>query len=151
MSNELQEILKVLDEDAVDDIVKQSRVKEIINNRQQSIDKIPKLKPVKTRKNISKYEFAAVITKLALYLNSIPSLEDYVDVVSYNGFINPSELAYNLLMKGVFDAIVNRLDYEDVSFSQLKINPQWCALLESYFKRNHEALKEFCYDQLLDN
>jgi hypothetical protein len=49
-------------------------------------------------------------------------------------------------MNGKFDAIINRLSYEEVNFSQLKINPLWINLLDNYFKRNHDSLKVNCYD-----
>lgn len=110
------------------------------------VKKIAKKKPVKTRKNMSKYEFAATITKLANYLDTLDSLEQYVDEANINEFVNNSELAYHLLMEGKFDAIINRLSYEEVNFSQLKINPLWISLLDNYYKRNRESLKANCYD-----
>ena len=105
------------------------------------IDKVGKSKPIKSRKNMSKYEFVGVITKLALYLDTLDSLDKYVDAVNIECFINNAELAYHLLNTGVFDAYINRLGYDGVSFSELRINPMWKISLENYFKRSHEALE----------
>ena len=110
------------------------------------IQHVGKLKPIKTRRFMSKFEFAGAITKLAQYLDTLSSLDQYVDAVEINGFINNSELAYKLLMNHVFDIIIDREGYEQVSFSELKINPAWCTSLENYFKRNYESLCKNCYE-----
>lgn len=110
-----------------------------------SIDKVIRLKPVKTRRNMSKFEFAGVITKLAFYLSTLDSLDMYVDDIVIPEFVNNAELAYHLLMNGKFNAIINRLGYEQVSFSELRINPIWKITLENYFNRNRRALYENCY------
>lgn len=148
----IKELLKVIDEtEELNDEIKDKVDKLNIKVQDLKLIKdIPKLKPKLTRSNMSKYEFAATITKLSLYLNTLPSLEHYFNnTMSYNGYINPTEVAYTLLMNGNFDAIIDRLGYEKVSFSQLKINKQWCILLENYFKRNHEALVNLCYKPIL--
>lgn len=110
------------------------------------VKKIAKYKPIKTRKNMSKYELASTITKLANYLSTLDSLEQYVETTNINEFVNNAELAFHLLTEGKFDAVINRLGYEQVNFSQLSINPIWVETLENYFKRNREALRKYCYE-----
>ena len=121
---------------------------EIVSPDSIKITEVKKLKPHISRVNMSKYEFAGVITKLALYLNTLSSIDDYIEEVQVNGFINNSQLAYKLLMNHKFDAILDRLGYEFVSFSELRINPLWCSLLEHYYARSNKSLEEQCYSQL---
>ena len=137
-----------------------SKILEVFENprsndvHSQHIGKIPKLKPVKTRKNMSKFEFAGVITKLANYLSTLDSLDKYVEEVSIPEFINNSELAYKLLLNGTFNAVIDRLGYEQVTFSELKINPLWIKTLDNYYERNREALYNNLYkpyDQALNH
>lgn len=102
--------------------------------------------PVLTRNTISKFEYVAVITKLAKYLHALPTLPAIVDSVltddvKINNIINPSELAWILLRKGVYNPVFDR-GYEKVSFSELTINPTWNNLIEDYFRSQHEAIEK---------
>ena len=109
-------------------------------------------KPRLTRNTISLFEYVAVITKLAKYIHSLPSLPDTVeefaqDSVTINNIINPSELAWILLKKGVYNPIFDR-GYEKVSFSELIINPTWDNLIENYFKSQHAAIQSELLDDM---
>ncbi len=114
-------------------------------------------KPKITRNTISLFEYVAVITKLAKYIHSLPSLPASIEDVlgndtMINNIINPSELAWILLRKGVYNPIFDR-GYEKVSFSELMVNPTWDNLIESYFRTQHAAVQEellndmFVYEQ----
>ena len=102
-------------------------------------------KPVLTRDTISKFEYVAVITKLAKYLHALPSLpsvlRNFDEDVKINTIINPAELAWILLRKGIYNPVFDR-GYEKVSFSELSINPTWDNLIENYFKSQHEAIEK---------
>lgn len=102
-------------------------------------------KPVLTRNTISKFEYVAVITKLAKYLHALPTLpsviNDFSSDLKINNIINPAELAWMLLRKGVYNPVFDR-GYEKVSFSELSINPTWDNLIENYFKSQHEAIEK---------
>lgn len=116
-----------------------SNINEDNINLAENASEIDIYKPKLTRDIMSVYEYAGTITKLAKYLNGLPSLEKYVSDVEIHQLINPAELAFNLLNEGKFDAILDR-GYERVSFSALKINPRWKATVSNYFKAQHDAI-----------
>ena len=143
LCNNDEELKKMPNEEFLNNI-------EMVSPDSVVVTKIKQLKPVISRPNMSKYEFAGTITKLALYLETLPSLGDYIDEVQINGFINASELAYKLLRSNKFDAYLNRLGYEVVSYSALRINPLWFKLMDNYYARSHAALEAQCYSQIYD-
>lgn len=102
--------------------------------------KVQVYKPHITRKNISIYEYAGLLTKLAKYLAGIPDINNYVDEPYINSIINPTELAFTLLENHKFDAILDR-GYEKVSYSQLTVNENWKDMLREYFKDKNTAIK----------
>lgn len=93
-----------------------------------------------TRDTISIFEYVGVITKLARYLYSLTNLSKYISEIEVNQIINPAELAYHLLKSGKFDAVIDR-GYERVTFSVLKIKPQWQEMIENYFTQQHEVVQ----------
>lgn len=95
------------------------------------------------------FEYVGVITKLAKYLSNIPDIEKYVSDVEVNQLINPAELAFNLLNEGKFDAVLDR-GYEKVSFSKLKVKPQWKDMITNYFKTHHDSITNEVL-KMLDN
>lgn len=97
--------------------------------------------PKMTRETLSIYEYVGVITKLAKYLNSLTSLDKYLSDIEVNQVINPSELAFNLLNDGKFDAVIDR-GYELVTFSVLKIKKQWKDTISNYFKNQHDTVEK---------
>lgn len=97
--------------------------------------------PKMTRETLSIYEYVGVITKLAKYLNSLTSLDKYLSDIEVNQIINPSELAFNLLNDGKFDAVIDR-GYELVTFSKLKIKKQWKDTISNYFKNQHDIVEK---------
>jgi hypothetical protein len=112
-------------------------------------------KPRLTRNTISLFEYVAVITKLAKYINSLSSLpaviEDFLsDNLSINNIINPSELAWILLRNGVYNPIFDR-GYEKVSFSELTVNPTWDNLIRMYFDTQHESIAKELLDDMFMN
>lgn len=96
-------------------------------------------KPYITRKTMSRYEYAGLITQLAKYLAGIPDISKYLDEPYVNSLINPSELAFTLLENGKFDAIIDR-GYELVNYSQLIVNQNWKDQLREYFKNKNIAV-----------
>ena len=96
--------------------------------------------PKMTRETLSIYEYVGVITKLAKYLNSLTNLDKYLPDIEVNQIINPSELAFNLLNDGKFDAIIDR-GYERVTFSVLKVKKQWKDTISNYFKNQHDTIE----------
>ena len=105
--------------------------------------------PKITRDTLSVFEYVGVITKLAKYLSNIPDIEKYVSDVEVNQLINPAELAFNLLNEGKFDAVLDR-GYEKVSFSKLKVKPQWKDMITNYFKTHHDSITNEVL-KMLDN
>lgn len=96
-------------------------------------------KPRITRDTMSKYEFVRVITAVAKYLMDIKDLGKYCDDIEVTSLINPCEIAFRLLMNGRMNATLNRLGYECVTFSELRINPIWVHILEHYYQTRHDA------------
>lgn len=97
--------------------------------------------PKITRPTISVYEYVGAITKLAKFLYSINDLERYISEVEVVQVINPAELAFKLLDEGKFDAILDR-GYERVSFSTLKVRPQWRDMIINYFAQQNKNLHD---------
>lgn len=106
-------------------------------------------KPAITRETMSKYEFVRVITAVAKYLNSLPDLSKYCKDLEVNSIINPAELAFNLVMDGKMNATLDRLGYEKVTFSELKINPLWVSMVKNYFEQRHESEKKEILEPLM--
>ncbi|GHU24869.1 hypothetical protein FACS189472_17940 [Alphaproteobacteria bacterium] len=76
--------------------------------------------PKITRPTISKYEYVRVITALAKYLFSLSDLSSFVKDKTINTVINQTELAYQLLKDGKFDAVIDR-GCEKVTLSVLEV------------------------------
>ncbi len=105
------------------------------------MSEIQTYEPIKTSKYISIYEYAKILTDLALYLHESKSVSKYIDELEVNTIIDPSRLAFKLLNEGVFDAVIDR-GYEKVSFSKLKINPDYVKRVERFLneqEHNFEA------------
>lgn len=109
-------------------------------NSQQSAN-VEVYYPKMTRETLSIYEYVGVITKLAKYLNTLTNLDKYLPDIEVNQIINPSELAFNLLNDGKFDAIIDR-GYELVTFSVLKVKKQWKDTISNYFKNQHDTIEK---------
>lgn len=99
---------------------------------------VPIYKPQITRPTMSKFEFVRVCTAAAKYLYSIPDLSKYVSATEINDIINPAELAFILIINGKLNATLDRLGYEKVTMSELKINPIWIDILKNYFNHRHQ-------------
>ena len=97
---------------------------------------VEKYEPKITRPTMSIFEYAEAHTKFAEFLSSEKSIRNYVDDVEIKGNVNPTELAFHLLKDGKWDATIDR-GYELVSYSKLKINPQWEQMLQHYFDQQH--------------
>ena len=106
-------------------------------------------KPVITRETMSKYEFVRVITAVGKYLNSLPDISKYYKEVEVNSLINPLELAFNLVMEGKMNATLDRLGYEKVTFSELKINPLWIEIVKNYFEQRKKAEQKELIEPLM--
>ncbi len=109
---------------------------------------IEKFKPIRTRHTMSKFEYCRVITAAAKYLYNLPNLERFCSTIEVNMIINPAELAFKLLQKGRLNATFDRLGYEKVSYSELRINSEWQKTIEYYFRQKannevNEVLKPF--------
>lgn len=102
-------------------------------------------KPKITRPTMSKFEFVRTITAAAKYIYSLTSIDKYVDDIEIKSIINPSELAFKLLMSGKINATIDRLGYEKVTFSELKINQIWIRTIETYFTNRAKSEVEEIY------
>jgi len=111
---------------------------EIVDN---TLNKIEKLKPFKTRNTISIFEYSRVLTALSRYLFDINDLSKYVKNENLSTIIHPCELAFNLLEEGVFDAILDR-GIEKVSYSSLLVNKYWKKLLTNSFDKHNQSLRD---------
>jgi hypothetical protein len=98
-------------------------------------------KPKITRKIMSVYEFVGTITKLADYLYHLDDLNDIIENEQVNSYINHLELAWVLLKTRKFNATLNRY-IENVSFSELDINPRWIEVIEHNFKLHNQSFTE---------
>ena len=101
--------------------------------------KIAKRRPVITSQYISIYEYARVLTDLSLLLYSKQSLSKYLGTVEVNTIIDTNRLAYNLLKRGVFDAVIDR-GYETVTFSCLKVNPVYDSMIEDFLSEQDRSM-----------
>lgn len=96
-------------------------------------------KPKITRPTMSKFEFVRVCTAAAKYLYALPDLSAYIKTPEVNDLINPAELAFLLITSGKLNATLDRLGYERVTMSELRINPIWIQIVRNYFNQRHEA------------
>lgn len=96
-------------------------------------------KPKITRPTMSKFEFVRVCTAAAKYLYALPDLSAYIKTPEINDLINPAELAFLLVTSGKLNATLDRLGYERVTMSELRINPIWIDIVRNYFNQRHEA------------
>lgn len=97
--------------------------------------------PVITRKNISIYELAALVTKLSLHIYNMKDLDKYIDELEINNIIDPVEVAWNLLKNGKINAVFERESTEKVTFSNLDINEDYIDMIEDYIKQQ-KAIKQ---------
>lgn len=101
-----------------------------------------KYDPIITRPTMSINEYVRAHTQLAEFINTNKSVKNFIKDVEIKCLSNPSEIAFYLLKEGKCDITIDR-GYEKVSYSRLKINPQWESMSEHYFKQQHETqLKE---------
>lgn len=96
-------------------------------------------KPIITRPTMSKYEFVRICTAAAKYLYALPDLSAYIKTPEVNDLINPAELAFLLILNGKLNATLERLGYEKVTMSELRINPIWIDIVKHYFNQRHES------------
>ena len=92
---------------------------------------IEEFDPVITSKYISIFEYAKILTDLSLYLYDSQTVSEYIDNVEVKTLMDTNKLAYLLLKDGTFDAVLDR-GYEKVTFSHLKINPQYTEMIERF-------------------
>jgi hypothetical protein len=90
---------------------------------------------------MSIYEFVGTITKLADYLYNLDDLSKIIENKEVYTYINHLELAWNLLKTGKYNAILNRY-IEQVSFSELDVNPRWIEVIENNFKLHNQAFED---------
>ena len=101
-----------------------------------------KYDPIITRPTMSINEYVRAHTQLAEFIRTNKSVKNFIKDVEIKCLSNPSEIAFYLLKEGKCDITIDR-GYEKVSYSRLKINPQWESMSEHYFKQQHDVqLKE---------
>jgi hypothetical protein len=130
---EIEENTDNLEGGDVDDLVRSENIK--LTNKMEIY------KPKITRDLMSIYEFVGTITKLADYLYHLDDLSGIIDKQEVCSYINPLELSWNLLKHRKFNAVLNR-GVEDVSFSELQINPRWVIEIENNFKLHKKSFEE---------
>lgn len=113
----------------------------------ETSDEIEKFKPKLTRDNCSIYEFCRIITDLANHISVQHSIEKYIDELEVKDIIEPCDLAYRLLRKGRFDAILDR-GYEKVTFSELKVDPFIYETVEKYLDQQEAIRKNTVLEKL---
>lgn len=112
---------------------------------EETDNSIEVFKPKITRPTMSKYEFVRTITAAAKYIYSLTNIDKYIEDIEIKSIINPSELAFKLLLSGKINATIDRLGYEKVTFSELKINHIWIETIETYFKNRATSEMEEIY------
>ena len=113
----------------------------------EKLDNVEVFKPKLTRPICSVYEFCRLVTDLANHLSNLPSLERYVEELEINNIIEPCDLAFRLLKSGKFDAILDR-GYEKVTFSELSVDPNIYALVESYLSQQESRRREAILEKI---
>ena len=108
---------------------------------------VEKYDPKITHRKMSIFEYAEAHTKLAEFIASGNSVRDYIDDVEIKANVNPAELAFHILKENKWDATINR-GYELVSYSRLKINPQWEETIQNYFNAQHDTQKHDLFQPL---
>jgi hypothetical protein len=108
---------------------------------------VEKFKPKLTRDICSVFEFVRVITDLANHLYTLPSIEKYIDGIEIKNIIEPCDLAYKLLRKGRFNAILDR-GTEKVTFSELHVDPFTYELVESYLNQQEYVRRKSFLEKL---
>lgn len=109
------------------------------NNKDNNKPQMPIYKPRITRPTMSKFEFVRICTAVAKLLYSLPDLSKYINTTEVNNLINPSEVAFLLVINGKINAIFDRLGYEKVTMSELRINPIWIETCKNYFNHRHQT------------
>lgn len=115
--------------------------KQFIAGYEENSNNVEEYTPQITRDTISLFEFVRIVTSVAKYLYSLHDLSNYIED-DLNMIVNPCELALELLLKGKIDATIDRLGYEKVTFSKLKLNDKHINVLRKYFKEQNENIKE---------
>lgn len=114
-------------------------VTEVTKVYDSSDETVEVYKPKITRPTMSKFEFVRVCTAAAKYLYALPDLSAYIKTPEVNDLINPAELAFLLVTSGKLNATLDRLGYERVTMSELRINPIWIDIVRNYFNQRHES------------
>lgn len=103
-------------------------------------------KPKITRKKLSIYEYAGILTQLSEYLSSVKDLNDFVDEPQINNIISPCYLAFQLLKKGVVDVQIDR-GYETILFSECEKDENIENEIINYLEQREKDRKEFLVDK----
>ena len=106
------------------------------------------LKPIITRKKLSIYEYAGIITQLAEYFMNIKDLDKYLEEPQINNIIDPCKLAFELLKAGKIDIQITRLGYEDTLFSQMQRDELIEQEIDNYLNSREKDRKESLIDRL---
>lgn len=111
-----------------------------------------------TRPICSIYELAGTITALSRHIYDDDSLDQYVNVPTYNYFINPTLIATNALglrndefcYQNNRDALLDRTT-ENVKFSDLYKIPSQVEELNDYLTRQYNMLKTYTNSEKIED
>lgn len=107
-------------------------------------------KPIITRKKLSIYEYAGLLTQLSEYFMNIKDLDKYIDEPQINNIIDPCKLAFELLINGKIDVQIERLNYETVLFSQCQRDEMIEKEIINYLNSRDKDRKETLIDKLFN-
>ena len=111
-----------------------------------------------TRPICSIYELAGTVTALSRHIYDDDSLDQYVNVPTYNYFINPTLIAANALglrndefcYQNNRDALLDRTT-ENVKFSDLYKIPSQVEELNEYLTRQYNMLKTYTNSEKIED
>ena len=123
---------------------------QLINQNDIPIEKVKIFKPKLTRNICSVFEYTRIITELANYLSNVPDLSNYIEDIDVDNIIEPYEVAYVLLRKGKFNAIIDR-GVEKVSLSELYVDSFIYDLIEEYITQQEKERKESLLNKIFND
>lgn len=106
--------------------------------------------PVITRRKLSIYEYAGMLTQLSEYFMNLKDLDKYIDEPQINNIIDPCKLAFELLIQGKIDIQIERLGYETVLFSQCQRDEMIEKEIINYLNSRDKERNETFIDKLFN-
>lgn len=95
-----------------------------------------------SRPVLSIFELCQAIAQLTLYLENIHSISEFIpsDKLQINGIINPSYLAFELIVNKKVNLYIKR-NNEEISIHDLIINPYDISFIKQYYLTQMDNFK----------